>query len=67
MIAKHLDRIMDIYLLNTTGRTNSNSEEHKLLCKTVPELIQSKYEEYYIKGSEGTGNRTSLVIKARRT
>ena len=58
MIAKYLDRIMDIYLLNKTGKTNSNSEEHRLLCRDIPELLQTKYQGYYIKGSEGNGNRT---------
>ena len=59
MITQYLDRIMDIYLLNESGRSNSTSEEHKLLCKEIPEILESKYPEYYIKGSEGNGNRTS--------
>ena len=58
MITKYLNRVMDVYLLNKTGRTNSGSEEHKLLCKFIPELLQQKYKDYYIKGSEGNGNRT---------
>lgn len=49
---------MDIYLLNNSGKTNSNSEEHQLLCRYIPELLQKKYKQYYIKGSEGNGNRT---------
>ena len=48
MITKYLNRVMDVYLLNKTGRTNSGSEEHKLLCKFIPELLQQKYKDYYI-------------------
>ena len=59
MVINYLNRIMDIYLKNNTGRTNSDSEEHKLLCKNIPELLQVRYKDYYIKGSEGNGNRTS--------
>ena len=58
MITQYLNRIMEIYLSNKTIKTNSNSEEHKLLCRHIPELLQGKYDEYYIKGSEGNGNRT---------
>lgn len=58
MIAQYLDRIMDVYLLNSTGKTNSNSEEHRLICRTIPEMLQTEYREYFIKGSEGAGNRT---------
>lgn len=58
MIEQYLNRIMDIYLLSKNSHTNSNSEEHLLICKKIPELLQQKYGEYYIKGSEGTGNRT---------
>lgn len=58
MIVEYLNRIMEIYLLNNTGQTNSNSEEHQILCKKIPEILQEKYREYYIKGSEGNGNRT---------
>ena len=58
MITNYLNRIMDIYLLNNTGRTRSDSEEHQLLCRNIPELLQDEYKDYYIKGSEGNGNRT---------
>lgn len=59
MIVEYMNRIMDIYLSNNSLRTNSESEEHRLLCKIVPELLQDRYSDYYIKGSEGNGNRTS--------
>lgn len=59
MIVNYLNRLMDIYLANNTRHTNRNSEEHLLLCKEIPNILQEKYQEYFIKGSEGNGNRTS--------
>ena len=59
MVEEYLNRVMEIYPLKQNGHTDSNSEEHKLICKTIPELLQKRYNGYYIKGSEGNGNRTS--------
>lgn len=58
MIADYLNRFMDIYLLNTNKKTNKNSEEHLLICSKIPQILQEKYSNYYIKGSEGNGNKT---------
>ena len=60
MISNLLNQFMDLYKDNPNPRVDSSSRTHVLLCSEIPMLLkkQAKLSKYYIKGSEGNGNRT---------
>lgn len=61
MLEIKLNELMNVYLSENSRTTNVGSRSHQLLVVEIPMLIKSflNRNDLVIKGSEGTGNRTS--------
>lgn len=55
-----MNRLMNIYLIGDDKKVSSKSESHQLLCNKIVNYLKAddKLKKYYIKGSDGNGQRT---------
>ncbi|MDY0214026.1 MAG: DUF3578 domain-containing protein [Bacilli bacterium] len=60
MIATSVNRFMELYPRLSDPRVDSLSESHQLITRDIPSLIREnkRFGKYYIKGSDGVGQRT---------
>ncbi len=60
MVSDLINRLMSIYLKENDNKVSSKSESHQLLCNRIVAYLKSSKDlnKYYIKGSDGNGQRT---------
>lgn len=59
MIATYVNRFMELNARLSDPRVNRTSETHQLITSEIPRLLHEnkRFGKYYIKGSDGSGNR----------